>query len=207
MDGKKIVQEGYNKIAAEYSDWRRTFKNRKQLEQLAELLPENAKVLDVGCGTGIPAAKFLVESGCEVVGIDFSAEMLKMARINVPRARFIKKDMTKLDFAENSFDGLTACYSIIHVQREEHEALFENFHGILRPGGVMLISLGWSEWEGTEDFHGALMFWSHYGMDKSLALVKQAGFEIIFDSLIEDGGETHYWVLARKAEREQTAPS
>jgi len=207
MDGKKIVQEGYNKIAAEYSDWRRTFKNRKQLEDFAALLPEEAKVLDVGCGTGIPSAKFLFERGCEVVGIDFSAEMLKMARVNVPQVRFIEKDMTKLDFAEDSFDGLTACYSIIHVQREEHEALFRNFHRILRPGCVMLISLGRTEWEGTEDFHGAPMYWSHYGMEKSLALVKQAGFEIIFDSLIEDGGETHYWVLAKKAERERTASS
>ncbi len=204
MDKKKVVQEGYNKIAGEYSDWRRAFKNRKQLEELAALLPEKAQILDVGCGTGIPATKFLFERGYEVVGIDLSVEMLKMARINVPGAEFLEKDMTQLDFENGSFDGLTAFYSIIHVPREKHQALFHTFNRILKPDGLILISLGRTEWEGTEDFHGALMFWSHYGREKSMELVERAGFDIIFDKLVEDGGETHYWVLARKESSERS---
>ena len=198
MDDKNIVERGYDKIAKEYADWRRTFKNRRQLEELAALLPQNARVLDVGCGAGIPTARFLVESGCRVLGIDVSEKMLEMARINVPEAQFIKKDMTDLDFTENSFDGLTAFYSIIHVLRTKHEKLFQDFHRILKPGAPMLISLGRTEWEGTEDFHGAQMFWSHYAPEKSLRLIEATGFDIVSDRLVEDGGETHYWVIAKK---------
>ena len=198
VDTKNIVEQGYDKIAEEYSDWRRTFKNRKQLEELAVLLPENARVLDVGCGVGIPVARFLVERRCKVLGIDFSEKMLEMARINVPEAQFIKKDMTYLDFTEYFFDGLTAFYSIIHVLRTKHEKLFQDFHRILKTGAPMLISLGRTEWEGTEDFHGAEMFWSHYAPEKSLRLIEAAGFDIVSDKLVEDGGEKHYWVIARK---------
>ena len=198
MDAKNIVERGYDKIAEEYSDWRRTFKNRKQLEEFAALLPQNAQVLDVGCGAGIPVARFLVEGGCRVLGIDFSEKMLEMAKINVPEAQFVKKDMTDLDFAENSFDGLTAFYSIFHVIRTKHEKLFDDFHRILKAGAPMLVSLGHAEWEGTEDFHGAEMFWSHYAPEKSLRMIKQAGFDIVSDKLVEDGGEIHYWVIARK---------
>jgi hypothetical protein len=62
----------------------------------------------------------------------------------------------------------------------------------------MLVSLGSDAWEGTDDFHGIPMFWSHYTPEKSLRLIKQAGFDVLFDRCVEEGDETHYWVLARK---------
>lgn len=44
----EIVRQGYDKIAKKYQADRRIFDNRKELEELASLLPKNAKVLDVG---------------------------------------------------------------------------------------------------------------------------------------------------------------
>lgn len=199
-DDKNIVEQGYDKIAKEYSDWRRTFTNRKQLEEFAVLLPKNARVLDVGCGAGIPVAQFLVEIGCDVLGIDLSEKILEMAKINVPQAKFVKKDMTDLDFPENSFDGLTAFYSIIHVLRTKHGKLFQDFYRILKPDAPMLVSLGRDEWEATEDYHGAKMFWSHYAPEKSLKIIKAAGFDIVSEKFVEDGGEIHYWIIAKKKE-------
>ena len=130
---ERIVREGYDRIAEEYDASRSKFDHSKELNKFVGLLPKNARVLDVGCGAGVPVAKFLVESGFKVVGIDFSDNMLKLARKNVPKAVFIEKDMNKLDFAVSSFDGLTAFYSIIHVPKEKHSQLFESFHRILKP--------------------------------------------------------------------------
>jgi ubiquinone/menaquinone biosynthesis C-methylase UbiE len=194
---RRLVRKGYDRIAEEYQADRYTLDNRKELEEFAGSLPKNAKVLDVGCGAGIPAAKFLIESEFEVVGIDFSETMLKLARKNVPEATFIRKDMTELDFAENSFDGLTAFYSIIHVPREKHSLLFESFHRILKSDGIMLVCMGPDEWEATEEYYGTSMFWSHYDPEKSLQLVKDAGFQTIFDKILRRGKERHYWILAR----------
>lgn len=197
MKKEKIVEEGYNKIAKEYQAYRDIFKHKKEIEKFISLLPKNAKVLDVGCGTGVPVAKNLVDSGFDVIGIDLSESMLKLARKNVPKAKFIKKGVTKLDFEDNSFDGLTAFYSIIHVPREKHSSIFQSFHKLLKPNGIMLVCMGSEEWEGTEEFHGEKMFWSNYSPEKSLQIIKEAGFEIIFDKHIVSGGEKHYWILAK----------
>jgi ubiquinone/menaquinone biosynthesis C-methylase UbiE len=139
--------------------------------------------LDVGCGAGVPVAQFLVDSGFDVTGIDFSRNMLKLARKNVPKARFILKDMTELDFKADSFDGLTAFYSIIHVPRERHFSLFQSFHRILRPQGIMLACLGSDKWEATDNYYGTEMFWSQYDPKKSLQLLKKAGFKVISDNV------------------------
>ncbi len=192
-----LVKKGYDKIAEEYQADRHIFDHTKELVKFASLLPKDARVIDVGCGAGVPVAKFLVESGFEVVGIDFSQKMLGLARKNVPQATFIRKDMTRLDFADNSFDGLTAFYSIIHVPREKHSQLFRDFARILKPNGIMLAMMGSDEWEATEVYHGIRMFWSQYAPQESLQLVKDAGFEVIFDGILERGNERHYLIMAR----------
>ena len=195
---EKLVEEGYKKMAEEYHVSRGIFDNKKELKEFSGLLPKGAKILDVGCGTGIPTAKFLVNTGFEVIGIDFSERMLKLAKKNVPKAKFIKMNMIKLNFKENSFDGLTSLYAIFHVPKEKHLAIFRNFHKIIKPKGIMLISLGYKELEETsEDFHGAKMYWSSFTPEKSLQMIKDAGFEIILDKIIKKGRETHYWVLAK----------
>lgn len=197
MYKESIVRKGYDEIAEEYHVSRNRFDHGKELRELAGLLPKNATILDVGCGAGVPVAKFLVESGFAVTGIDFSRKMLRLARKNVPEATFIKKDMTKLDFAVNSFDGLTAFYSIIHVPREKHSSLFDSFHRILKPKGIMLVCMGPDEWEATDVYLGTKMFWSQYSPEISSELVKDAGFQIISDRILVRGGERHYWILAR----------
>jgi len=194
---KEIVRKGYDKIAREYQADRGLFKNTKELREFASHLSKNARVLDVGCGAGVPITKFLVESGFDVTGIDFSEGMLKLARKNIPKARFIKKDMTKIDFEDNSFEGLTAFYSIFHVPRKKHFSLFKSLHRILKPKGVMLICLGPDHWEGTDEYYGVEMFWSHYSSEKSLQLVRNAGFQIIWDKHLVRGGENQYWILAK----------
>lgn len=144
---EEVVQKGYDKIAGKYQANRHVFDNRKEMEEFVDLLPKNATVLDAGCGAGVPFVKSLTEAGFAVIGVDFSESMLKLARKNVPEASLWKEDMTKLSFKDNSFDGLTASYSIIHVPREKHYSLFKSFHRILKPKGVMLMSLGLDEWE------------------------------------------------------------
>jgi ubiquinone/menaquinone biosynthesis C-methylase UbiE len=194
---ESVVRNSYDKIAREYHIGRSKFDHRKELKEFVSLLNENAKVLDVGCGAGVPVAEFLVKSGFDVTGIDFSENMLELARKNVPKAMFIKKDMNKLDLAENSFDGLVAFYSIIHVPREKHSSLFESFHRILKPEGVMLVCMGPDEWEATDEYMGTTMFWSQYSPETSLCLVKNVGFQIVYDQILVRGGEKHYWILAR----------
>lgn len=195
---QKIVENGYNKIAEEYMNQRDLFDIQKELKEFMALIPEKGTILDVGCGGGIPVAKKLFENGFQVTGIDISENMLSLAKKNVPEVKFLKMDMKEINFDEKTFDGITSTYAIFHIPRENHKELFKTLHSILKDNGVILVSMGSSKWEEVSEFYDAPMYWSHYKGNKNREIVEQSGFEIIFAEDREHGGETHYWILARK---------
>lgn len=194
----KLVEQGYNRIAEDYYSHRNLSKFNNELEEFASLLPKNAHTLDVGCGAGIPTAKFLTERGIKVTGIDLSDKMLNLARDNVPSAKFVKMDMLKLEFNENTFDGIISVFALFHVPKENHYDVFKKFFEILKPGGILMINSGVSESEGTSRFFGVPMFWSNFSPKTTLDLVKKAGFSIISEAVLERGGEYQYWIFGKK---------
>ncbi len=194
----EIVRAGYDRIAGRYTTEREKFDNWAEVKAFQHTLPEKARVLDVGCGTGVPIARHLTKNGCEVVGIDMSKEMVAVATRNVPEATFMQMNMIELDFPPESFDGLISCYAIIHVPRECHAAIFRAFYSALKPEGVMLVSVACWAWEEVATYMGEKMFWSHHDPAVTESLITEAGFVIDFGRAIEGGGEKHHWVLARK---------
>ena len=193
-----LVEQGYNKIAEDYYNHRDLNKFNNDLEEFASLLPKNAHVLDVGCGAGIPTTKFLINRGIKVTGIDLSDKMLSLARVNVPSAEFIKMDTNQLKFEENTYNGIVSVYTLFPVPRNNHIQIFKKFFEILKPGGILLINTGISESEGKSYFFGVPMFWSNYNPKTTLELVKKAGFSIIFEGVLERGGEYQYWIFGKK---------
>lgn len=95
--------------------------------------------------------------------------------------------MTKKDFEDDSFDGLTAFYSIIHVPRKKLFFLVKSFHRLLKGQGVMMICMGSDKWKGTAEYSDTKMFWSHYSSEKSLQLVKDAEFQIVSGKYLARG--------------------
>jgi len=194
----RIVEAGYDRLAERYHIERGRFDNWNEVEAFSSRLPASARVLDAGCGTGVPVADYLVKAGYEVVGIDISEGMIATARKNVPGAAFDQMNMTAINFPPESFDGLISCYAIIHVPRETHASMFQSFGRILKPGGVMLASVAAWAWEEVADYLGVDMFWSHYSPGLTESLITDAGFDIEFGREVQAGGETHHWILAHK---------
>ncbi|UCC20238.1 MAG: class I SAM-dependent methyltransferase [Promethearchaeota archaeon] len=193
-----LVEQGYDKIAGEYYTSRDINKFNSELEKFSSLLPIKAHVLDVGCGAGIPTAKFLTKKGFNVIGIDLSEKMLSMAKENEPNANFIKMDINEIKFDENTFDGVISVYTLFHIPKKNHLSIFNKLFEILKPGGILLLNTGISESEGISNFFGVPMFWSNYNPKTTLELVKKVGFSILFEGVLERGGEYQYWIYAKK---------
>jgi SAM-dependent methyltransferase len=203
MDYKEIVKAGYNKIAERYlAERTRDGADVRLLHDFIELLAPNSKVLDAGCGAGLPIAEMLAEH-FDVIGVDFSKEQVERAKKNVPNAHFFREDMTELDFPDESLDGICSYYAIIHIPREEHASLFANFHRMLKTSGVALLCLGAEDLidDIDEDYLGTRMYWSHYNSETYIKMLKECGFTIIWTKHIADStceGAKHLFVLAQK---------
>ena len=203
MDYKETVKAGYNKIANRYlAERNQDGENVQLLHDFIELLSPESRVLDAGCGAGLPIAKTLAEH-FDVIGVDFSEAQIELAKKNVPDALFYCQDMTELDFPKESLDGICSYYAIIHIPREEHEELFINFHRMLRMGGIVLLCLGANDLKDDidENYLGTRMYWSHYNTDTYVKMLKKCGFKIIWAKHIADEtceGAKHLFVLAQK---------
>jgi cyclopropane fatty-acyl-phospholipid synthase-like methyltransferase len=194
----EFVRDGYDQIAERYAAQRDAFESLPYLERFRELLPKGGRVLDLGCGAGLPTAAYLTDHGFTVLGLDISSRMIDLARKNAPGADFEVRDMLSLRPGEFAFDAVVALYSIFHVGREEHARLLHVLRSFLPEGGVVLVTMGAVEWEGTDpDFHGAAMFWSHYGPARNRAIFEAAGFAIELDEIDTSGGEQHQVLIGR----------
>ncbi|HVK06161.1 MAG TPA: methyltransferase domain-containing protein, partial [Armatimonadaceae bacterium] len=87
-DARRLVERGYDAMAEQYL----ASKDQEDPHFLAALkslsvgLPQGAPVLDLGCGAGLPATRFLARRGFAVTGVDVSARQLELARLHVPEA-------------------------------------------------------------------------------------------------------------------------
>jgi demethylmenaquinone methyltransferase/2-methoxy-6-polyprenyl-1,4-benzoquinol methylase len=110
---------------------------RRTVKTLKPLLAKDARVLDVGCGTGDLSLALFDNTAAEVTGIDFCAPMLRLAKSKAPQLQFIEGDALSLPFAEASFDGLTigfALRNLADVERGLRELL-----RVLKPNGHVAI--------------------------------------------------------------------
>ncbi|NHJ84541.1 MAG: class I SAM-dependent methyltransferase, partial [Asgard group archaeon] len=203
MDRKDVVREGYNKVASKYLAMRNEqLEEMSFLPEFSSLIPTDGRVLDAGCGGGLPFTKYLSDS-FEVIGVDISETQIELAKKNVPKGQFYLKDMTQLDFPNDYFDGILAYYSIIHIPREEHEDLFKNLFRMLKPNGVALFSLHSSDDPESyeEDFFGEEMYWSGFDAETNLTILRKIGFRIIWSKLVRDSlseNASHLFVLLQK---------
>jgi ubiquinone/menaquinone biosynthesis C-methylase UbiE len=141
---KQIVASAYDRIAHRYLGWASAINDKPRQRMVARFtksLPPGSRVLELGCGAGVPSTRDLARQ-FDVVGVDISAVQVELARQNVPEAEFIQGDFTKLRFQPASFDGVVALYAISHVPRRHHGRLFADVLGWLTPGGLFLATLG-----------------------------------------------------------------
>jgi len=109
---------------------------RRATVRLVELQPTDA-ALDVACGTGDLTRALKAGGAASVVGVDFTPEMLGVARAKGDGLTYIEGDAMALPFEDASFDVVTIAFGLRNVQ-DPGRAVGE-FHRVLKPGGRLAV--------------------------------------------------------------------
>lgn len=137
----KLVISAYDSIANEYTDAYSEYdiEDATHLKEFSKLLTGNC-ILDMGCGTGVYSS-FLVNMGLDVFGIDASENMLIIANRIFPNIRFDNQNILHTSFSNTQFDGIVLSYVINHFNTDGLEQLRDEIDRILKPNGVIYISV------------------------------------------------------------------
>jgi SAM-dependent methyltransferase len=182
---REDYQAGYDQVANEYV--RRIFDelqhkplDRQLLDRFAASIRDIGPACDMGCGPG-QVARYLHEQGVPVCGVDLSPAMVERARHLVPGVEFQKGDMMALDVPDETWGGIAAFYSIIHIAREDMAQALGELRRVLRPGGLLLMTFHigddtkhldeWWDKKVSIDFF-------FFRSEEMAAYLRAAGFEI-----------------------------
>ena len=169
----------YERHAAEW-DLNRTAELTLEQEWMARfvsLLPPGGAVLDIGCGSGQPIARHLLERGFCVVGVDSSPTLIATCRRRFPEAQWMVADMRTLSI-NRTFDGLIAWDSFFHLPHHDQRALFAIFRAHAAPGAPLLFTTGPGFGEAIGSFQGEPLYHASLSAEEYRSLLASCGFEV-----------------------------
>ena len=181
MQTHKKTLEIYDDIAEEYAN---VFDNDTSdniyLDEFLSSLAPHSRILDLGCGTGRNTAYFH-EKGFSVVGVDFSSEMLRIAREKYPNIDFREGDMRDVSFEEGSFDAVSLAYSLFHLEDQDAYKMLGIVRSILTTEGFVFLILQEGEgtvWTDEPLKEGEKIFLNLYSENKIRNFLESIGFQI-----------------------------
>ncbi|WP_420479095.1 class I SAM-dependent DNA methyltransferase [Brevundimonas sp. FT23028] len=192
----------YNRRAADWdADRSRSLFERPWLDRFLIHVPPQGQVLDLGCGSGEPVARYLIEQGRTITGVDAAPGLVDLCIQRFPGHDWIIADMRGLDLGR-SFDGLIAWHSVFHLDPEAQRGMFDVYARHLKPGGVLMFTSGTEEgavigeWRGEPLYHGSL------SVSAYRAGLKAVGFEVLAQVENDpDCGGANVWLALRTGGR------
>jgi SAM-dependent methyltransferase len=188
----------YDLIADWYAAERRGETGVPEVVELARSLPPRSRVLDLGCGTGIPITRALQGEGHRVVGIDTSPAMLRWFQRNCPAAPAVRGTVLELPFATGSFDAAVAWGVVFHLPQPDQITAIASVARVLRSGAPFLFTAG--DVDSAEPHRGAPMhgidfFYYSYTVADYERILARNGFA--FAGYHADQGGNGYYLAHR----------
>ena len=157
--------------------WRSLFE-RAWLDRFRALMPARGSVLDLGCGMGEPIARYFVEAGHPVTGVDSSAAMIELCRGCFPQQAWVVADMRRLAL-EARFDGLLAWDSFFHLRPEDQRAMFAMFRAHAAERAALMFTSGPRAGVAVGTFHGEPLYHASLDPAEYRGLLAAHGFEVV----------------------------
>jgi len=149
---------------------------RGWLDRFLGLLPRDAAVLDLGCGSGV-LARYLIEKGCRVTGVDSSTAMITMCRNRFPEQQWHVADMRTLELKQ-TFDGILAWDSLFHLTQSDQRGMFPVFKRHAASAAALMFTSGPSHGERIGAYRGEPLYHASLDSDEYRALLELQGFRV-----------------------------
>lgn len=169
---------------------------RTWLDRFLALLPPAASILDIGCGSGEPIARYFIEAGCAVTGIDSAPSLVALCRARLPQGAWQVADMRGLALGRR-FDGLIAWDSFFHLTPQDQRGMFPVFAAHAAPGAALIFTSGPAHGEAIGSFEGEPLYHGSLAPAEYRSLLAAAGFEVVNHVAEDPGCGGHTIWLAR----------
>jgi 2-polyprenyl-3-methyl-5-hydroxy-6-metoxy-1,4-benzoquinol methylase len=165
-----MAERNKNKVYQVYDeiiDWFDSHRNKEltmenfYLNLIQKYTQPKGKILDVGCGTGEPIARFLLEKGYQLTGIDASKKMIDLCKKRFPEGKWLLADMRALDLQEQ-FHVVIAWHSFFHLPHDDQRTTLKLLATFVSQNGLLIFTTGpeydevWSDNGGHDLYHASL---------------------------------------------------
>lgn len=168
------------------------------LDRFVTLLPIGATVLDLGCGSGEPIARYLIGRGLIVTGVDSSPTLISLCRARFPGSAWVLADMRTLELGER-FDGILAWDSFFHLNFRDQRRVLSVFKRHAAPRAALMFTSGGVRGESIGSYRGEPLFHASFSAREYRAMLKSKGFRVM-EHVADDeecGGHT-VWLARRE---------
>jgi SAM-dependent methyltransferase len=168
------------------------------LDRFRDIMPIGATVLDLGCGTAEPLARYLIDRGCRVTGVDSAPEMIALCADRFPDHDWQVADMRSLSLGR-VFGGILAWDSFFHLCHDDQRRMFPIFRAHAGPRAVLMFTSGPSHGEAIGVYRGEPLYHASLDAAEYRALLDGNGFDVVMH-VIEDPSCGHHtiWLAQRR---------
>jgi SAM-dependent methyltransferase len=170
-------------------------------DRFVAVLPgREATVLDLGCGSGSPVAKYMAECGLHVTGIDSSPTLISLCRERLPDHEWLVGDMRLLRLPRR-FNGILAWDSFFHLTPDDQRRMFDVFARHAAPSATLMFNSGPAHGEGIEAYRGDPLYHASLNPDEYTALLDSIGFKVVAHAVKDrqTGGGRTVWLTRGRA--------
>lgn len=147
------------------------------LDRFVALLPPDATILDIGCGSGEPIARHFINRNFAVEGVDASPTLISVCRERFPKQRWQVGDMRNLALGR-TIGGLLAWDSFFHLSHDDQRRMFPIFKLHAARGASLMFTSGTSHGVAIGSYHGEPLYHASLAAAEYRALLEANGFRV-----------------------------
>ena len=155
----------------------RSLPERAWLDRFLDYVPAGGTVLDVGCGSGEPLARYLLDRGFGVFGVDGSPSMIDLCRARFSSSEWLVMDMRELGL-ERRFDGVLAWDSFFHLGIDDQRETLPRLAMHARPGAPLMFTSGTEEGEAIGSCFGESLYHASLDSEEYRRILSANGFVV-----------------------------